>query len=177
MASRLLTWSRKLGRNRSKSQHTGEVQLAFQQPKIEQQPGSCSINLHLMKPDLKNCLLKKEMTQLTLEMEWAFQSLFIMLTVEEAEHTKRQTGMRETNQYSKISWLQTFNRMIQEGRLPTGNLITRMLTAQIIEPKEVSGAMDVLRLIRLMCPAYSRAMYLRTQMLKDLVRNPSHHSE
>ncbi|UUV47203.1 C protein [Langya virus] len=177
MVSRLSTWSKRFGRSQSKSQHTEEVQLGCQQQKTEPQHGSCSINLQLMKPDLKNYLLKKEMVQLAQEMEWAFQSLFIMLTAEEVGHTKNPSGMRGTNQYSKISWLQTFNRMIQEGRLPTGNLITRMLTAKIIEQREVSGAMDVLRLIRLMCPAYSRAVYLRTQMLRDLVGKQHQHSK
>ncbi|UQM99514.1 accessory protein [melian virus] len=169
MASRLSTWSTRLGQITSRNQPMAEAQSACQQQEKEQMPGSFSIKLRLMPMDMKRGLIKREMTTLKSEMNEALNMMTMIFLGEEKELLRSQHGMTQTTSYLKIHWLQTFNRMIQEGNLPTGSLITRMMTANVITHHEAGRAMDVLRMIRLICPAYSRVVYLQTEMLRDLV--------
>ncbi|QYO90529.1 C protein [Parahenipavirus daeryongense] len=170
MVSKLSSWSRKFVRKTKSSQATGEVQLDSQAPKTEHQRGNFSIKLHLMPIDMKRGLVKKEIATLQYEMIVGMNMMMMVLIAEEKEHIKNPPGMMTNQSYLKIHWLQTFNRMIQEEKIPTGSLITRMMTAGVVNHVEAQKAMDVLAMIRLTCPAYSRIIYLQNELLKELIK-------
>ncbi|UQM99523.1 accessory protein [denwin virus] len=173
MGYRLSNWSMRLGLTTNPNQHTEEVPSVYHQQKTEPVLGNFSTKLRLMPMDMKRGLIKKEMTQLKEEMSEGSNMIMMILLAEEKDLLRRPTGMNQTTSYLKTHWLQTFTKMIQEENLPTGSLITRMMSANVITHIEAYRAMEVLKMIRLVCPAYSRVVYLQTEMLKDLIIRPN----